>query len=61
MTRKCLHHASIASPLVGFCRIVDSANALSLQSAGKHGEVDKSGLTRLGILCSIHLSYGGAV
>ena len=59
MTRECLHDVSITSPFVGFYQIVGSAKALNFQGVGESIEANRSGFTRLGILCSIHLSYGG--
>ena len=61
MTRECLHDVSIASPFVRLYQIVESAKALNFQGVGKPREADRSGLTQLGILCSIHLSYGGVI
>ena len=59
MTRECLHDVSIASPVVESYQVRDSAKMSVLLGVKQRIEANRSGFTRLGILCSIHLSYGG--
>ncbi len=57
MSPSCLHALNSCEPLSsnGFGQAVEFTNG------GKLRKADRSGLSLLGILCSIHLSYGGVI